>query len=114
MKLVHSPEEIAVLEKSAEVSEAGLQALMLTAHSSIETAVLAMKQGAYDYLTKPFRLQELEVHIKKAFEKVQLARREKQWVHQVRRETPRHRLVGSSPVIRVRVRSPTSTSSRLR
>src|SRR5438874_2270620 len=32
-----------------------VEALMLTAHSSVETAVQAMKQGAYDYLTKPFR-----------------------------------------------------------
>jgi DNA-binding NtrC family response regulator len=59
-----------------------------------------MKRGAYDYLTKPFRLQELEVHIQKAFEKVQLARRERQWVNQLRTETPRHRLVGSSPAMR--------------
>jgi DNA-binding NtrC family response regulator len=77
-----------------------MEVILLTANSSIETAVLAMKRGAYDYLTKPFRLQELEVHIQKAFEKVQLARREKQWVHQVRNESPRHRLVGSSPSMR--------------
>ena len=30
-----------------------------------------MKQGAYDYLTKPFHLPELEIHIQKAYEKVQ-------------------------------------------
>lgn len=77
-----------------------MEVILLTANSSVETAVLAMKRGAYDYLTKPFRLQELEVHIQKAFEKVQLARREKQWVHQVRSESPRHRLVGSSPSMR--------------
>ncbi|HEY1861039.1 MAG TPA: sigma-54 dependent transcriptional regulator [Gemmataceae bacterium] len=77
-----------------------LEALMLTAHSSIETAVLAMKRGAYDYLTKPFHLPELEVHIQKAFEKVQLARREKQWIEQLRYESPRHKLVGSSPAMR--------------
>jgi DNA-binding NtrC family response regulator len=77
-----------------------MEVLLLTANSSVETAVLAMKRGAYDYLTKPFRLQELEVHIQKAFEKVQLARREKQWVHSLRNESPRHKLVGSSPVMR--------------
>jgi DNA-binding NtrC family response regulator len=77
-----------------------LEALMLTAHSSIETAVQAMKRGAYDYLTKPFRLADLEIHVQKAFEKVQLARRERQWVEQVRYESPRHRLVGSSPALR--------------
>ena len=55
-----------------------VEALLLTAHSSVETAVQAMKQVAYDYLTKPFRLSDLEVHIQKAYEKVQLIRRERQ------------------------------------
>ncbi len=78
----------------------GLEALMLTAHASIETAVAAMKEGAYDYLTKPFRLRELEVHIQKAFEKVRLARRERQWLEQIAYESPRYRLVGSGPAMR--------------
>jgi hypothetical protein len=39
-----------------------------------------MKRGAYDYLTKPFHLPELEVQIRKAYEKAQLKRRERQWV----------------------------------
>src|SRR5262245_22993666 len=59
-----------------------LEAIMLTAHGSIETAIQAMKQGAYDYLTKPFQFPELEIHVQKAFEKVKLARRERQWVDQ--------------------------------
>jgi DNA-binding NtrC family response regulator len=77
-----------------------LEALMLTAHSSIETAVTAMKRGAYDCLVKPFHLPELEVHIQKAFEKVQLIRREHQWVQQLNFESPRHQLVGSSPAMK--------------
>src|SRR5215468_2945175 len=68
--------------------QAEMEVILLTANASVETAVLAMKRGAYDYLTKPFRLQELEILIQKAFEKVQLARREKQWVNQVRSESP--------------------------
>src|ERR1700730_16078796 len=56
-----------------------MEALMLTAHSSVETAVLAMKRGAYDYLIKPFHLPDLEIHLEKALEKVNLARRERQW-----------------------------------
>ncbi len=77
-----------------------VEALMLTAHSSIETAVQAMKKGAYDYLTKPFRLADLEVHVQKALEKARLARRERQWVAKVRYESPRYRLVGSGPALR--------------
>jgi DNA-binding NtrC family response regulator len=77
-----------------------LEALMLTAHSSIETAVEAMRQGAYDYLTKPFRAADLAIHVQKAFEKVQLQRREQQWLRQLSYESPRYRLVGSSPAMR--------------
>jgi DNA-binding NtrC family response regulator len=77
-----------------------LEALLLTAHGSIETAIQAMKRGAYDYLAKPFHLPELEVHIQKAYEKVQLARRERQWVQQLSFESPRYLLVGSSPGMR--------------
>src|SRR5262249_23175032 len=77
-----------------------LEALLLTAHSSVETAVQAMKGGAYDYIAKPFRMPELEALGQKAFEKVQLVRRERQWVDQVRYESPRYRLVGSSSVMK--------------
>jgi len=77
-----------------------MEVILLTGHSSVETAVQALKGGAYDYLTKPLRFPELEIHIQKAYEKVQLARRERQWVHQVRYESPRYKLVGSSPVMR--------------
>jgi DNA-binding NtrC family response regulator len=77
-----------------------LEAIMLTAHGSIDTAILAMKRGAYDYLTKPFHLPELEIHLQKAYEKVQLARREQQWLQQLAYESPRYQLVGSDPAIR--------------
>jgi DNA-binding NtrC family response regulator len=77
-----------------------LEAIMLTAHGSLETAIQAMKVGAYDYLTKPFQFADLEVHVHKAHEKVQLARRERQWVEQIRYESPRYQLVGSSPAMR--------------
>jgi DNA-binding NtrC family response regulator len=77
-----------------------LEAILLTAHSSVETAVRAMKQGAYDYLTKPFRLADLEAHVQKAYEKVTLARRERQWAQQIAYESPRYRLVGSGPAMR--------------
>jgi DNA-binding NtrC family response regulator len=79
-----------------------LEALLLTGHGSIDTAIQAMKRGAYDYLTKPFHLPELEIHIQKAFEKGQLLRRQWQRNEQLRYESSRYRLVGSSsPMQRV-------------
>src|SRR5206468_2963185 len=50
------------------------EVLMMTAHATVETALQAMKLGAYDYLTKPFQLSELEMQVRKAFEKRQLRR----------------------------------------
>ena len=75
-----------------------MEVIMLTAHGSIESAIQAMRSGAYDYLTKPFHFNDLEVHIQKAHEKVALARREQQWVEQIAFESPRYKLVGSSLV----------------
>jgi DNA-binding NtrC family response regulator len=90
---------VELLEKLKE-RQPDMEALLLTAHSSVETAVAAMKKGAYDYLLKPFHLPELEVHVQKAYEKVQLARREQRFVQHLHREEPRHRLVGSSPAMK--------------
>jgi DNA-binding NtrC family response regulator len=73
-----------------------MEVLLLTGHGSIETAIEALKGGAYDYLTKPFHLPDLETHVQKAYEKVLLARRERQWLEQVKYESDRYRLVGSS------------------
>src|SRR6516225_7540187 len=76
------------------------EVLMLTAHGSIATAIEAMRRGAYDYLTKPFQLGDLDVHLEKAYEKVRLSRRERLRQEQVRFESPRYRLVGSGPEMR--------------
>jgi DNA-binding NtrC family response regulator len=76
------------------------EVLLLTAHGSIETAIRALRGGAYDYLTKPFQLIDLDAHVHKAHEKVRLARRQRQWLEQVRYESPRYRLVGSGPAMR--------------
>jgi DNA-binding NtrC family response regulator len=89
---------IELLQKLKE-RQPELEAIMLTAHGSMDTAIQAMKQGAYDYLTKPFQLSDLEIHVQKASEKARLARRERQWQEQIAYESPRYRLVGSSPAM---------------
>ena len=50
------------------------QVIMLTASRTVETAIRAMKLGAYDYLSKPCELAELELQVERAFEKARLAR----------------------------------------
>lgn len=48
------------------------EVIMLTGQATVETAVEAMKLGAYDYLTKPCRINELDVRVKQAAEKRRL------------------------------------------
>jgi DNA-binding NtrC family response regulator len=49
-------------------AHAECEVILLTGQGTIETAVQAMKLGAYDYLTKPFPLAELELLVEKAYE----------------------------------------------
>lgn len=50
----------------------GLTVVMMTAHGDIETAVEAMKQGAYDFITKPFDHDALVLRLEKAIERSNL------------------------------------------
>ena len=56
-----------VLRYSKMLNE-GTVVLMMTAYGTVETAVQAMKVGAYDYVLKPFDLEELELEVEKALE----------------------------------------------
>jgi len=52
----------------------GLEVVVLTGHPDVATAIEAMKLGAYDYLTKPFKLAEVEVVLRRAAERKRLRR----------------------------------------
>jgi two-component system, NtrC family, response regulator AtoC len=72
--------------------------VMITAHGSVESAVEAVKLGAFDYLEKPFEQEQIRQVVAKALNTYALARRD------ARPEEPsghgRFRLVGQSPAIR--------------
>ncbi|HEU4596697.1 MAG TPA: sigma-54 dependent transcriptional regulator [Pyrinomonadaceae bacterium] len=48
------------------------EVIMLTGHATVETAIEAMKLGAYDYLSKPYHISELDALVKQAAEKRRL------------------------------------------
>lgn len=73
------------------------EAILLTGQGTIESAVEAMKRGAYDYLTKPFPLSELEVLIQKASERHQLSKENRRLKDVLQRSQPRLNMVGQSP-----------------
>lgn len=66
------PDGLWVLEEVRRRSEE-VPVIILTAHGTVESAVAAMKKGAYDYIIKPFRLDELEVLVGRALEHGRLA-----------------------------------------
>ncbi len=55
-----------------------LPVIFLTAYGSSDIAIKAMKKGAYDYLTKPFDLEELKIKVKKAIELREISSQAKQ------------------------------------
>ena len=62
---------IEALEKIKEISP-DIPILMMTAYASVDTAVQAMRSGAYDYLTKPLDIDELKILVAKALRHHQL------------------------------------------
>lgn len=63
---------LGLLRRTREKCQNPPEVIMLTGQASVETAIEAMKLGAYDYLTKPYRIGELGALVTAAFEKQQL------------------------------------------
>src|SRR5207245_10069076 len=54
--------------------ELPMESIVLTGYAEVSTALEAMKLGGYDYVTKPARMEEIEVLVAKAAEKARLRR----------------------------------------
>lgn len=74
------------------------EVIMFTGHGTIETAVECIKHGAYDYLTKPVKLDELELLIDKACEKNRLRLENINLKKEIKR-FDNHRIIGKSQAI---------------
>jgi two-component system, NtrC family, response regulator PilR len=61
------------LLKEIKAADANAAVLMMTAYTSTKSAIEAMKLGAYDYISKPFDVEELKVVAQKALERAELA-----------------------------------------
>ena len=71
--------------------------IMLTATKTVKTAVGAMKLGAFDYVTKPFDVDELRVILDKATENAALQREVEELRHEVGRRYQLDNIIGKSP-----------------
>ena len=72
---------------------------MMTGHGSIESAVQAMKLGAYDFITKPFRVEELKLVLQRMAEKVRLVSENQFLRERVSTEMELSGIIGSSAKI---------------
>ena len=87
-----------VLKKVKDL-ELSTEVIILTANATVPTAVEAMKLGAYDYLTKPFKMEELKVVIKKAFERKELLSENLVLRAQVKRQSENHEVITKNPAM---------------
>ena len=74
----------------------GADIIVMTAYSSKETAVEAVRRGAYDFFSKPFSLSELDVVIRRALDKRRLQNEVATLRETLRRDGPAMRIVGDS------------------
>jgi len=87
---------LAVLRAAKEHSPQTV-VLVITAFASTETAVEAMKLGAYDYITKPFKMDEVKLTIANALERKRLQDENQALKRQLRRERGFENFVGRNP-----------------
>ena len=77
------------------------EVIVMTAHSTLETAVDAMRRGAYDFVTKPFATSELRALVQKALEKRAIVAENRRLRAQLSHNEPRDLLGRSEPMRRI-------------
>ncbi len=81
-------------------SDAEAEVVILTGHPDVDSAITAMKLGAYDYLTKPFKLVELEEVLRRASERKHLQQENAALRRMVDQREPPPVIVGQSPAMK--------------
>ncbi len=89
---------IGVLREAIEL-DAPPEVVIVTGNGTVETAIAAMKLGAYDYVTKPCRVAELEILIRRAFEKRSLAQENIRLQTRLSRREEFPEIVTASPIM---------------
>ena len=87
------------LELLDAITEKGIDTsvIMITAYGSVENAIEAMKRGAYDYINKPFRPDEVLLTIRKAEEREGLRRENRRLRRKLNEDYDFHRIVSDDP-----------------
>ena len=69
--------------KYAKKENPDVLVIIITGYASLETAIMAVKEGAYDYIRKPCKLEEIRIVVDNAIEKIKLCRENKKLLKQI-------------------------------
>ena len=89
---------IEALERIKEINPA-IPVIIMTAYSSVDTAVEAMKLGAYDYLTKPLNFDELKLTLERSLEHMTLLKENLSLREQIEEDSSLSNIIGKSPAM---------------
>jgi len=90
---------IELMEKSAELDLRG-SFIIITAYASVDTAIQALRKGAYDYLLKPLNFEDVAVKVDKLIEHKALVQENQSLRQEIHAQYDFSNIVGKSPAIR--------------
>ena len=93
--------KVSGLEALSEIKRfnPSIPVVIMTAYASVETAVKALKEGAYDYLTKPLDFDEMKLTIERAMEHTRLKEENRYLRESLAAQFDRKNLIGRSPAM---------------
>ncbi|MFQ6044464.1 MAG: sigma-54-dependent transcriptional regulator [Candidatus Poribacteria bacterium] len=87
--------------KQIKAKDADIIVIIMTAYQSVESAIAAMKEGAYDYITKPFDMDALKHTVKNALEKKELIEENRSLRAQLGRQTKTNLIAKSKAMLQI-------------
>ncbi len=85
--------------KEMSKRDPGLPVIILTGHGTVEDAVVAIRNGAYDFITKPVNLDHLSLLVKRALERRELSRRNQELQQEIEKNRRISSIIGKSPAV---------------
>jgi DNA-binding NtrC family response regulator len=98
IRMPDGPDGVELLQRLKE-NDPELQVILMTAYASLDTAVSALRSGAFDYITKPFQIEDVQARIDRAFTQRRLVSENRYLRREVRRSSGPTGLLGESPAI---------------
>lgn len=73
-----------VVLKYAKIANPDVLVIIITEYASLETAIMAVREGAYDYIRKPCKLEEIKIVVDNAIDKIKLFRENKELLKEIK------------------------------